>query len=357
MIDSSKPLIDRSIGGEFIYKNLNRHLASRYKPDTLFDRSFIPYLVLLFCAVADGAVFYNLFQMLSYDAVFFQIVQVGGLIFGFDAVPVYAAIQLRRLKDKLSHDWFIMWLAAAAFLLAFSVNTALRLIIPPEQGMSDPAQIEETLPGSAQNPKAPAESNQEQEAHGLAMVLFGICMPAITSAGSFFISYNTYDPLKIMAGRLEKDIGLKKDEIRRMDAIIQDFDNQDHRTEMDTQLYNAKKRSYRALAISGSKYAIQKIKEHLAQDAAAISLLSRASCISLLNRLDRTVEALESENPIPEPVPHDPEKELPPAEQPEALDLSDLSDLKELMAETPQPAEPSQSSQVPESSENSSESK
>jgi hypothetical protein len=75
------------------------------------DKSFVPYLIMIFCAVVDASVFISMFKLISYDSPFMLGIEVAGFLFAFDVVPLYIGIQLRRLKQEISKDWFILWLA------------------------------------------------------------------------------------------------------------------------------------------------------------------------------------------------------------------------------------------------------
>ena len=41
--------IDRN--GEFVYHGLNSHTSKKYRADTPLDKSFVPYLIMAFCAI------------------------------------------------------------------------------------------------------------------------------------------------------------------------------------------------------------------------------------------------------------------------------------------------------------------
>ena len=63
----SNGLITKNRNGEFIYPGLNSHMNKKYKADTPLDNSVVPYIIMLFCALVDAAVFISLFKMISYD--------------------------------------------------------------------------------------------------------------------------------------------------------------------------------------------------------------------------------------------------------------------------------------------------
>ena len=50
-MNRANSIITKDRNGEFIYHGLNRYLNKKYKPDTPLDKSFVPYLIMIFCAV------------------------------------------------------------------------------------------------------------------------------------------------------------------------------------------------------------------------------------------------------------------------------------------------------------------
>ena len=59
--------------GEIVNECLHHNNRKRFKPDTPFDNSIVPYLIMIFCATVDGVVFYSLFSKLSDFRVFVRL--------------------------------------------------------------------------------------------------------------------------------------------------------------------------------------------------------------------------------------------------------------------------------------------
>lgn len=289
-MNKTDSLVSIAPNGEFIYHGLNSHIGKKYRADNPLDKSFVPYLIMIFCAAVDGAVFYNLFKMLSYDSPFTLGVQVAGCLFAFDIVPVYLGIQLRRIKQGLSKDRFILWIALAVCILACALNVVLRLMtmdrISPDLSSSAADYFGNVI-----------QENQSSgvDATAIALTVFGIVLPVLTSAGSFFISYLTYNPLKVRKRRLEEMLTEKEDEIRRLDAVLFEYEADsefaEHLVQIDEGKFEEMKRMYRALVISYCDYVRERLKEHLANPA-AVSVLSEESCTDILDRLDKDLDAL-----------------------------------------------------------------
>lgn len=281
--------IDRN--GEFVYHGLNSHTSKKYRADTPLDKSFVPYLIMAFCAIVDASVFISLFKMISYDSPFMLGVQVAGCLFAFDVIPLYLGIQLRRIKQGLSKDRFIMWLALVVCVLACAMNVVLRLMTM-EQMSPDMSSATTSYFGTV------AQESQITgiDATAVALTVFGIILPVLTSVGSFFISYLTYNPLKVRKRLEEEMLAEKKDEIRRFDAILTEYDADtefaEHLVQDDEGKFEEMKKMQRAVVISYCDYVRQRLKEHLATPT-AINALSEEICIAILSRLDQELAALE----------------------------------------------------------------
>ena len=199
--------IDRN--GEFVYNGLNSHTSKRYKADTPMDKSFVPYLIMVLCGTIDAACFINLFKLISYDSPFLLAIQVAGFLFAFDVVPLYLGIQFRRIKQGISKDKFIMYMALVVCAMACVLNIILRLMTMDQMA---PDLSTSTVSFIGSTPQVVQESEATGvDATALGLALVGIVIPFVTSLGSFFISYLTYNPLMVRKRNQEELIAEKKD--------------------------------------------------------------------------------------------------------------------------------------------------
>lgn len=293
-MSKTNSLISIDHNGEFVYHGLNSHTSKKYKADTPMDKSFVPYLIMALCGTIDAACFINLFKLISYDSPFLLAIQVAGFLFAFDVVPLYLGIQFRRIKQGLSKDKFIMWMALVVCAMACVLNIVLRLMTM-DQMAPDLSSAAISFIGTT------SQGVQESEAAGvnataLGLALVGIVIPFVTSLGSFFISYLTYNPLMVRKRNQEELIAEKKDEIRRLDAILFEYDADtefaEHLIQDDAGKYEEMKKMQRALVLSYADYVRQRLKEHLANPT-AINALSEETCVTILERLDRELAALD----------------------------------------------------------------
>lgn len=290
-MNRSNSLLTRDRNGEFVYQGLNSHIGKKYRADTPLDKSFVPYLIMLFCAVVDASVFISLFKMISYDSPFMLGIEVVGFLFAFDVVPLYLGIQLRRLKQGISKDRFILWLAFVVCVLACAMNIALRLTTMDQ--MSPNLSAASTSYFGTVTEEA-VDTGSDPTA--IALTIFGIGLPMLTSIGSFFISFLTYNPIKVRKRAAEEMLAEKNDEIRRLDAILSEYDCDpefaEHLREDDDGKYNEMQKMLRAVTINYCEYVRQKLKEHLATPA-SVSALSEENCFAIIERLDRELAALD----------------------------------------------------------------
>ncbi len=286
--------------GEIQYSGLHRDEKLRYKPDTPFDYSFVPYLIMLFCACVDGYIFHGLFSLISYENPLTLWVQVGGFIFGADVIPIYLGTQIRRLRQGLTKDRFIVALAMLALLIVFSTNVVLNITT-----------IDERTPDVSAFSSFYGEAEDSEEDSGidpatLAQTIFSITIPFVTSLGSFFISYLTFNPLLIRKYREERLVADKRDEIRRLEALLGEYEAdvgfEENLVADDDAKYREAQKLQRAIILGYCDYVRERLKEHLA-DPVSCNVLSEEACTVLLDRLNRELRALDELPSSALPVP------------------------------------------------------
>lgn len=133
------------------------------------------------------------------------------------------------------------------------------------------------------------------DATAIALTIFGMGIPVVTSLGSCLISFITYNPLGIKKQRIAEMIEDTRDEVRRFDAIISDYDAEpdfaEHLEEEDEAKYQEVKMMHKALVISHCDYVRERLKEHLGNPTSN-NVLSEAACENILARLDKELGVL-----------------------------------------------------------------
>lgn len=277
--------------GNIINTGIYRDVEKRFKADTPFDKTAIPYILMFLCATIDGAVFYSLFSMISYDSPANLVLQMAGFLFSFDVIPIFLGIYLKRYRQGLNRTRFLLWLALSICIFAVAMNVVLRIcnmdLVSPDSSL---------LGTSLFGPVAETTRDAGYDSATISLTIFGIGMPILTSGGSFFISYLTYNPLRIKMRRLEKLLTDKKEDIRQLEAIHDEYryepDFREHLLEDDALKYKAMRQIHRAKVVGYSEYVIERLKEHIG-DPYSNNILSAEVCTGILNRLDQELARLE----------------------------------------------------------------
>lgn len=286
--------------GEIIYQKKD-YTKMKYAPDSLFFYLVIQYLMLITCGSCDFFVFKSMFNVITYDNNTMKAFAIVGLLIGFDVIPIFIGIHLRRLRQGLSKDRFVLAIALAVTLMAVALNFGLRATTIDEMS-PDNASSGQSYFGAVVSEDAEAEGGYDSTA--IALTLFGCFLPLVTSLASFCVSYLTYDPLMIRKRREEELIHEKQDEIRRFDAILFDYESDSGFAErleiLDEGKYNEMLKLQRAKVIGYCDYVRQRLKEELANPVSN-NVLSNDDYESILIRLDAELAALDEIN-TPEPL-------------------------------------------------------
>lgn len=309
MTESNHGLCKVDPNGEIQYHRLKDDTKKKYASDTLFLNLIVAYLMTGMCAITDFVIFKSMFDLVSYDNDIMKAFAIIGLLIGFDIIPVYIGIHLRRIRQGLSRDRFVLVIALIVTLMAIALNFGLRATTIDEMSPED-ASAGQSYFGAVVTEDE--ETGEGYDSTAVALTLFGCFLPLVTSLASFCISYLTYNPLMIRKRREEELIREKQDEIRRFDAILYDYESDSDFVErleiVDEGKYNEMLKLQRAKVLEYCDYVRQRLKEELANPASN-NALSNDDSVSILKRLDAELAALDEMN-IPEPLNKLPEVEM-----------------------------------------------
>lgn len=276
--------VDRRTG-EIVNECLHHNNRKRFKADTPFDNSIVPYLIMVFCATVDGVVFYSLFSRISYDSPMMLGVQIAGFLFGFDIVPIFIGIQYKRLQQGITKDKFVLIMALVVCGLAFAMNIALRIMTID---LISPSTVGTTTSYMGTVTQETTETGIDATA--IALTVFGMGIPVVTSLGSCLISFITYNPLKIKKQRTAEMMEDTKDEVRRFDAILDDYDAEpDFAKNLeaeDEDKYQEMQMMHKAQVIGYCDYVRECLKEQLGNPTSN-NVLSESVCEAILAKLDK----------------------------------------------------------------------
>lgn len=284
--------IDRKTG-EIVNECLHHNNRKRFKADTPFDNSIVPYLIMAFCATVDGVVFYSLFSRISYDSPMMLGVQIAGFLFGFDIVPIFIGIQYKRLQQGITKDKFVLIMALVVCGLAFAMNIALRIMTID---LIAPSTVSTATSYMGTVTRETADIGTDATA--IALTIFGMGIPVVTSLGSCLISFITYNPLKIKKQRIAEMMEDTRDEVRRFDAILNDYDAEPDFAENleaeDEAKYQEMQMMHKAQVIGYCDYVRERLKEQLGNPTSN-NVLSESVCETILARLDKELGLLNTQ--------------------------------------------------------------
>lgn len=277
--------------GEIMNECLHRNNRKRFMADTPFDNSIVPYLIMIFCATVDGFVFYSLFSKISYDSQMTLVVQIAGFLFGFDVVPIFIGIQYKRLCQGITKDRFVLVMALVVCGIAFAMNVALRAMTIDLVSPSTVSTVTSYIGTAAQD-----TTDTGIDSTAIALTIFGMGIPVVTSLGSCLISFITYNPLGIKKQRFAEMIEDTRDEVRRFEAIVADYDSEPDFAELleaeDEAKYEEMQKMHKAMVIGYCDYVRERLKEHIGNPTAN-NALSKEICETILARLDREQACME----------------------------------------------------------------
>ena len=269
--------VDRKTG-EITNECLHHNNRKRFKADTPFDNSIVPYLIMAFCATVDGVVFYSLFSRLSYDSPLMLWVQIAGFLFGFDIIPIFLGIQYKRLRQGITKDKFVLIMALVVCGLAFVMNIALRIMT---MDLISPSTVSTATSYMGTVTQEMTENGIDVTA--IALTIFGMGIPVVTSLGSFLISEMMEDT---------------RDEVRRFDAILDDYDAEPDFAENLEMEDKAKcqemQMMHKAQVIGYCDYVRERLKEQLGNPTSN-NVLSESVCEDILARLDKELDLLNTQ--------------------------------------------------------------
>ena len=293
MSKNSKAIYSVNTSGEIMNECLHHNNRKRFKSDTPFDNKIVPYLIMIFCATVDGVVFYSLFSRISHDSPLMLVVQIAGFLFGFDVVPIFIGIQYKRLRQGITKDRFVLVMALVVCGLAFAMNIALRLmtidfISPSTAGVAT----------SYMGTVTQEAADSGIDAKAIALTIFGMGIPVVTSLGSCLISFITYNPLEIKKQRLAEMMEDTTDQVRRFNAILDDYDAEPDFAENleaeDEGKYQNILMMHKAQVIGYCDYVRERLKEQLGNPTSN-NVLSESVCENILARLDREMGLLNAQ--------------------------------------------------------------
>ncbi len=288
------PFITKDTDGTLRRGALGSHIRKKYAPASPLEHPFFAYFIMVLCASVDTALFLELFRRNSKSGDGILILEILGFIFCFDVLPIYLGAHLKKLQQGLTRCKWTLILACIVCFAGIFCNTALRIITIKQ---ADPVITEEEETAGEEyvtrrdSEEETVTADKEITPAAIVTTLTGICMPILTSCGSFYISFQISNPLKAKRKVLEELIAEKKDELRHLDSMLEEYNaiSETALKEDDDMRFAEMQKLLRAMAIRYSTYVRLAFQDHLAGDPVAVSQLSSPPSAEFLRRLDDTL--------------------------------------------------------------------
>ena len=251
--------------GNLNFRPLDKLHQDKYKPDSVWNHTWVLLLIVILCMVADFASFSSLFAAFLYDNAFLRWICVIGMVLIFEVAPVYLSYNLKKRACGYNVETISIVIPLIAFVVGAIINIALR-IATRNDAFPDLSNMTTSVIGGATVTK-PANSSKP-----IIYAIFFAILPILTSLIAFAATYTMSNPLEWERKKLEKArIELTK-HIDQMEAILQEYNSDNNYLE---RMLSEDERKYRAalLTIHGQRdeyfdYARQRISEFLASPGA-----------------------------------------------------------------------------------------
>ena len=302
MKNNNKHLLHLGSDGGLHYSGLNRHAGLKFKSTSIFNNPVAPILIMLLCAASDAAMFINMFQKTSYNSTHMIVFQTIGLLLCFDVLPIYIGIVQSRKEQALmlqelypnacksaAHSRAATGMAFIICGLGVVLNTFIRIKLAgydpaaaADINVFDPTAAEAAASAASAAPADPAV---------VALTLFGILLPIVTSLTSYYVAKVTArNPLEVLACRQEKALNEKAEEVLQLEAQCEEYACVLRGTEQEREKNKVRFQASRAETIARAngyqeyvcQYFMKKLDEMNQPDkAAAVSALSRKQIAEL----------------------------------------------------------------------------
>jgi hypothetical protein len=161
--------------------------------------------LLIICAMADFAGFYQMFSLTMYDSIYSRILAIIGMLIGFEILPILCANAMKKINQGLPVKKWLPVFYSFGFLEAVTLNLYLRyttrdIVFPNIDNLS------------TSNPNALPFS-----------IFFGI-LPVITSLVSFGCAYGLFGSLKSKRIPLEEEREKIMDEINQLTSTLAEYE-------------------------------------------------------------------------------------------------------------------------------------
>lgn len=265
--------------GNLVFTQREEQMMANYAADSGWEHPVAAFIVMLICALADFAVFKQLFAAILYDRLLIQWLSVIACLVAFELSPIYLGILTKKSSQGIRVNKVAVVGLVVAFILVMTGNVWLRLTV-----------MDILVPNDSVSTFSIFKSMGETAEHSTAAfpyAVFSSVLPFATSLVSFIVSYMASNPLKSRLKRLqEQQVGLEA-AAAMIEAVLMEYsedpDLRGRLTAEDDAKYTHMLAMTQERGYMHADYVRERIKEHLGE-AAATNELSK-DCRSRLGEL------------------------------------------------------------------------
>ncbi|MCR5607890.1 MAG: hypothetical protein K6G26_02365 [Lachnospiraceae bacterium] len=134
-------------------------------------------IMLLLCAIMNGAVFYNLFSLLSYHCTAILIIEIILFLFVFNVIPVFMGVYMKKTNKSLLKGRVLPKLSFGIVVMTSIINIVLRIITIEQISLRT-----RTMSAIVSD-----------RSIAVILTIVNCLFPIITAAGSYIITYIIYE--------------------------------------------------------------------------------------------------------------------------------------------------------------------
>jgi hypothetical protein len=259
-----KKLYQMDKDGNLNFRPLEKLHKDRYKPDSVWNHTWVLMLIVIACMVADFASLASLFAAFLYDNTFLRYICVIGMVLVMEIAPVYLSYNLKKRACGYNVETISIVIPLVAFIVGAAINIMLRIVTRNEAFPNLSSLTTSVIGGDS------AETGDSSKP--IYYAIFFAILPILTSLIAFAATYTMSNPLNHERKKLEKaNIDLTQ-HIDQLESVLAEYDSDgnylDRMQTDDDSKYNA------ALAMIHNQrneffyYCRQRISEHLASPGA-----------------------------------------------------------------------------------------
>ena len=251
--------------GNLNFRPLDKLHKDKYKPDSVWNRTFVLMLIVILCMAADFASFSSLFAVFLYDNVVLRYIAIIGMVLVMEIAPVYLAYNLKKRACGYQVEMISIIIPLVAFAAGAVINIMLR-IATRNDAFPDLSSMTTSVIGGG-TATEPADASKP-----MIYAIFFAVLPILTSLVAYTATYTMSNPLNAERKKLEKANLELTQHIDQMEAVLSEYDTEGNYLERmlseDEQKYNAALWTIHSQRDEYFDYCRQRISEFLASPGA-----------------------------------------------------------------------------------------